>query len=943
MCGHNFRLIIVLLLVLACGIPSQVSLAGNPSPNRHFIDRETMIEPSREMGRSDNELPGTSLSFDNLSLLGVDAEVKAHELNAALCDGSDATVVEFAPQTEGAVLFHFPGAARWINEVEIRFAGRADFAVDGLLPTHGWRKGIGRIEARSEDGESGKIVSTLDGARYQAIRLRLLNDFNASASFAISEVGMFWFEEEMTRDAKEVAGEWCEDYAGTDNDLSSPSETVGRFLDYFDDHGWTLLFEFGNDMAWEEDFKRHDLGGTNGSFVDATDHIIYCGHGTTDATSMSRTDRDDGNVTAADISGAWDGDLEWGWFHCCLNMSTTAWHNALANCHTICGSINVINGSQNWGETIAKKLDSTWFADPAWTIWQSWWHSNDTHQPAGNQFRMLAEDQVHYNENIWGEGNTESDSNDGTHWTTSQTVSKDRASAQIFYGRPFYSSSEPVLWEPPANLGEPGRPALKVYVRPEVLTKEYRREIEVFDVQPVQMNEQVVSQAFVSICTALGLDYSNIAAGAEGEGGFTAASGLASLSGFSASGGLMFDDQEVHNIPRTHPLDMISGTVAEEIATQFLGSIGLLEPGHFVADVSVMSVKEFRGDEVLSEFPFAYDVIFGRKLGPSGEDLAVLGPGGRIHVCVGPDGRIQAFNNTCRRVQPGGTISPIEVSMALDHLAAFGYQSLQSPPEFYATEILVNEAGLAYYEKDISTNQGRLGPIYFMDVVLSDDSGLYGAEKVSVPGRIYMSADAPPIRARIDTPTDGTSTQYGSEVRFEGTAINGVGPYQFRWTSQNQGVLSTQQTFTTSDLIAGVHEPGVIEPVNIELQVTDANGYVSSDQISLIITGLTGIEDDVPSTFKLVQNHPNPFNPRTTIAFSLATPGNVTLVVYDMQGRAVKTLIDGELSAGPNSIVWDSSTDAGRPAAAGIYLYRLNQKCADGTTSSEERKMVLIK
>ncbi len=86
-------------------------------------------------------------------------------------------------------------------------------------------------------------------------------------------------------------------------------------------------------------------------------------------------------------------------------------------------------------------------------------------------------------------------------------------------------------------------------------------------------------------------------------------------------------------------------------------------------------------------------------------------------------------------------------------------------------------------------------------------------------------------------------------------------------------------------------------------------------------------------------NFPNPFNPRTVLSFDLAEGGPVSLLVYDMSGHLVRTLIRDEiLNAGPQEVVWNGCDEQGRPAAAGIYLVRLS---ADGELSSH--KMIMIK
>lgn len=81
----------------------------------------------------------------------------------------------------------------------------------------------------------------------------------------------------------------------------------------------------------------------------------------------------------------------------------------------------------------------------------------------------------------------------------------------------------------------------------------------------------------------------------------------------------------------------------------------------------------------------------------------------------------------------------------------------------------------------------------------------------------------------------------------------------------------------------------------------------------------TGVEDNTqPLSFKLNQNYPNPFNPTTTISYSIPTSSFVTLKVYDILGKEVITLVNGEKSAGNYRIQFNGST-----LASGVYFYRL--------------------
>src|SRR6056297_1382572 len=97
-------------------------------------------------------------------------------------------------------------------------------------------------------------------------------------------------------------------------------------------------------------------------------------------------------------------------------------------------------------------------------------------------------------------------------------------------------------------------------------------------------------------------------------------------------------------------------------------------------------------------------------------------------------------------------------------------------------------------------------------------------------------------------------------------------------------------------------------------------------------TNLDG-DDHLPLDFSLNQNYPNPFNPTTLISFDLPAAGPVELVIYDLMGRTVQTLVNGNLPAGSHNATFDASQ-----MSSGVYLYRLN---APGFTST--RKMMLVK
>ncbi|MEQ9103800.1 MAG: FG-GAP-like repeat-containing protein [Rhodothermales bacterium] len=95
----------------------------------------------------------------------------------------------------------------------------------------------------------------------------------------------------------------------------------------------------------------------------------------------------------------------------------------------------------------------------------------------------------------------------------------------------------------------------------------------------------------------------------------------------------------------------------------------------------------------------------------------------------------------------------------------------------------------------------------------------------------------------------------------------------------------------------------------------------------------------LPSDYQLDQNYPNPFNPTTNIRFTLPVDKAVSVRVYDVQGRLVKTLVDNRLLAqGVHEVVWDGTSNSGAQAASGTYLYTLEYG-----NFRQSKTMVLLK
>ena len=107
------------------------------------------------------------------------------------------------------------------------------------------------------------------------------------------------------------------------------------------------------------------------------------------------------------------------------------------------------------------------------------------------------------------------------------------------------------------------------------------------------------------------------------------------------------------------------------------------------------------------------------------------------------------------------------------------------------------------------------------------------------------------------------------------------------------------------------------------------------------LAGGVGVSDGgcrIPARLALHANRPNPFGDGTSIHFDVPRIATVRIDVFDAQGRRVKTLANGSFEAGSHSVVWDGTDQAGRRAAPGVYLCRMESE-----GFHDQRRMVLLR
>ncbi len=119
---------------------------------------------------------------------------------------------------------------------------------------------------------------------------------------------------------------------------------------------------------------------------------------------------------------------------------------------------------------------------------------------------------------------------------------------------------------------------------------------------------------------------------------------------------------------------------------------------------------------------------------------------------------------------------------------------------------------------------------------------------------------------------------------------------------------------------------------------TDVHENVS-DYSLLEPATITGVPDAPPKAVNaLAQNTPNPFNPITSIRYSLEAATDARLAIYDTRGRLVRTLLNGPKTKGGHTTIWDGKDNGGQRVASGVYFYRL-----EAGTFTQTRKLVFLK
>jgi hypothetical protein len=183
----------------------------------------------------------------------------------------------------------------------------------------------------------------------------------------------------------------------------------------------------------------------------------------------------------------------------------------------------------------------------------------------------------------------------------------------------------------------------------------------------------------------------------------------------------------------------------------------------------------------------------------------------------------------------------------------------------------------------------------------------------------------PPLSVTITGPS---SISPGVEGTWSANVSGGSGTITYQWSVRYDGSSTFTNLGTNQNQSLTFPDDCTIN----DLKVDVIRGGQSAQDLQVVnvssgpIFCKRAVEEiaQIPDKFDLHQNFPNPFNPETEIRFGLPEDAHVRVVLFDLLGREVRTLVDKDTEAGYHSIVWDGRDNSGQTVASGVYLYQMS-------------------
>jgi len=238
--------------------------------------------------------------------------------------------------------------------------------------------------------------------------------------------------------------------------------------------------------------------------------------------------------------------------------------------------------------------------------------------------------------------------------------------------------------------------------------------------------------------------------------------------------------------------------------------------------------------------------------------------------------------------------------------------------------------------------------VEFRDAMIASDQAFYGGNHQTAIWNVFANKGLGfPIDTSFKVEIAGTAiANPGDLATYTANVSNGIAPYTFSWFRDNLDGSGFQFVGNGSSYAQIVNDD-----IHVKVIATDGNQETDNDiQITNVFGGGGGpdpeaspvtagpVEPDIPESFTLQQNFPNPFNPTTQISYGLPEAAQVSITVYDITGRQVAVLANGSQSAGRHTVSFQAEN-----LSSGMYIARIEAVGSSGQVFTRNIKMQLIK
>jgi len=230
--------------------------------------------------------------------------------------------------------------------------------------------------------------------------------------------------------------------------------------------------------------------------------------------------------------------------------------------------------------------------------------------------------------------------------------------------------------------------------------------------------------------------------------------------------------------------------------------------------------------------------------------------------------------------------------------------------------------GLSFYPwwhgtmNDLSSNLDDLARVYKQEIILVESAYPWTLDWFDNTHNIVGLESQ--LHEGYPATVDGQRSFLTDVMAIVGAAPNGKGTGFFYWAPEWISAPSYGSAWEN-------------------LTLFDFQGELLSSIGAFDSTAVSVPQEPSPRPFRLDQNFPNPFNPATTIRFTLERSAPVLIEVFDQLGQRTAVLVDQYLEAGPHAVTWDATEKEGGPVSAGVYFYRLAS-----AGKSAHGKMILL-